>query len=79
MVDVLSWVTTQLDPDTMRSFLNGVALGAVHRAKVHDSAIVESNHHLEQEVHVAASCTQVQMHVMGWAKAEREDPALSVV
>ena len=48
VADVLSQVTAQLDLDTMGSVLNGVALGAVHWAKVHDPAIVESDHHLEQ-------------------------------
>ena len=35
--DVLSQVTTQLDPDTVRSILDGVVLGAAYQAKVHDS------------------------------------------
>ena len=30
VVDVLSWVTTWLDPDMLRSILDGVALGAMH-------------------------------------------------
>ena len=50
VVDVLSQVTTQLDPDTVRSILNGVALGAVHWVKVHNPTMVESDHHLEEEV-----------------------------
>ena len=63
----------------MRSNLDRVALGAVHWVKVHDPAMVESDHCLEQEVHVAAGCVLVQMHVTDWAKAQREDPALSAV
>ena len=39
VVDVLSWVTTQLDQDMVRSILNGVALGAVHQAEVHDPTV----------------------------------------
>ena len=70
MVDVLSWVTTQLDPDTVRSVLNGVALGAVHQAEIHNPAIVKGDHCLEQEVHVATGHTLVQMHVADWAKAK---------
>ena len=50
VVDVLSWVTNQLNPDTVRSILDGVALGAVHWAEVHDPTMVESDHCLEQEV-----------------------------
>ena len=40
VADVFSQVTTQLDPDTVRSVLNGVTLGTMHWAKVHDPAIV---------------------------------------
>ena len=35
VADILSQVTTQLDPDMVRSIFDGVALGAVHWAKVH--------------------------------------------
>ena len=41
--------------------------------------MVESDHCLDQEVHVATGCAQVQMHVTDWAKAQREDPAFSAV
>ena len=50
VVDVLSWVITWLDPDKVKSILNGIAIGAVHRVKTHDPAMVESDHCLEQEV-----------------------------
>ena len=79
VVDVLSQVTTQLNPDTVRSILNGVALGAVHQAEVHNPTVVESDHCLEQEVHVATGCTLIQIHVTDWAEAQREDPMLSAV
>ena len=79
VADVLSWVTTWLDPDTVRSILNGVALGAVHWAKVHKPTIVKGDLSFEQEVHVATGHMLVQMHVTDWAKAQREDPILSAV
>ena len=41
--------------------------------------VVESDHHLEPEVCVTTGHAQVQMHVMYWAEAQREDPALSAV
>ena len=63
----------------MRSILDSVALGTVHWAEVHDPTVVESDHYLEQEVCVSAGHVQVQMHIMDWAKAQREDPALSAV
>ena len=43
VVDVLSQVTTQLDPDMVRSILDGVAVGTVHWVETHDPAVVESD------------------------------------
>ena len=63
----------------VKSILNGVAIVAVHWVEIHDPTVVESDHHLDQQVHVTAGCTQVQMHVMDCAEAQREDPALGVV
>ena len=79
VVDVLSQVTTCLDPDTVRLILNGVSLVAVHRAEAHDRTIIKGDHGLEQEVCVTAGCTLVQIHVTDLAEAQREDPVLSVV
>ena len=79
VVDMLSWVTTQLGPDTVRSILDGVALGAAHWAGVHDPTIVKGDLSLEWEVHVTTGCALIQMHVTDWAKAQREDPMLSEV
>ena len=42
-------------------------------------AVVEGGCLLEQEVCVTAGHILVQMHIMDWAKAQREDPILSVV
>ena len=63
----------------VRSILDGVALGTVHWADVHDPTVVESNHCLEQEVCVTAGHALVQMHVPDWAESQREDPVLGAV
>ena len=63
VADVLSQVTTQLNPNTVGSILDWVALGAVHWAEVHYPTVVESDHHLEQEVCNATDHALVQMHV----------------
>ena len=47
--------------------------------EVHNPNIIEGDDGLEQEVCVTAGCVLVQMHVTDWAKAQREDPALSAV
>ena len=75
----LSQGTTQLNPETVKSILDGVTLGMAHRAKVHNPAVLEGDHHLEQEGHVATGHPLVEMHVTDWAKAQREDLMLSTV
>ena len=58
----------------MKSILNAVTLG-----QGNDSAMVEGEQHLKQEVWVAAGCPLVEMHVTYWAKTQRADPMLSAV
>ena len=63
VADALCWVTTQLDLVMVKSIIDGVTLGSTHWAQVHNPTIVEGDHSLEQEVHVAAGHELVQMHV----------------
>ena len=63
----------------MQSILDGVSLGATHRAEGHDPPIVEGDYGLEKEVCVAAGQVLVEMHVTDWAKTQREDPVLNAV
>ena len=63
----------------VKSILDGVPLGSVHWAEVHDPTVVEGDHCLEQEVHVTAGHALVQMHVIDWAAAQKEDPMLSIM
>ena len=79
IVDVLSWITTCLDPDTVRSILDGITLGATHREGSHDPAVVEGDHGVEKQVHVTAGWVLVQMHVADWAEGQGEDSVLSTV
>ena len=79
MADVLSQVTTQLDPDMVRSILNGVAMGSAHWAKAYNPTVVEGDSHLEQEECVATGHALVQMHVTDYTEAQEEDPMLSAV
>ena len=79
VVDILSWVTTQLHLETVKSILDGVALGMVHWAKVHDWALLEGDQHLEQEVCVTAGHPLMEMHVTNWAEAQGEDLMLSAM
>ena len=43
----------------------------------HDPTVVEGDHGMEKEVHVAAGWVLVQMHVTDWTEAQREDSVLS--
>ena len=52
---------------------------ATQRADCHHPAVVEVDHGMEKEVHVAAGWVFIQMHVTDWAEAQREDPLLSMV
>ena len=72
--DILSQITTRLDPETVKSILNDVTIGMVHWAKVHVPTMVEGDQCLEQDVWVTASQPLVEMHVTNWAEAQREAP-----
>ena len=61
--DALSQVTTHLEPEAVQAILDGVAVGALHRAKRENPAIIEKEQQLEQEVHVATGQVQVEMQV----------------
>ena len=79
MADVLSRITTHLSLEAVQSILDGVTLGATHRAEGYDPAVVEGDHGIEKEVCVAAGQVLVEMHVTDWAKTQREDPVLNTM
>ena len=63
----------------MQSILGGVTLGIAHRAEGHGPTVVEGDHNIEKEVHVASGQVQVKMHMTDWATAQKEDPVLNAV
>ena len=79
VADMLSWITTCLSLEAVQSVLDGVSLGAGHRAEVHDPTVVEGNYDLKKEVCVAAGWVLVERHVTDWARTQREDPVLNAV
>ena len=64
MADVLYQIITCLNPDMVRSVLDGITLGAAHWAEVYNLTVAEGDNDLEQEVHVATGCVSVQMYVI---------------
>ena len=79
MADVMSQITTHLDPDMMKLVLDGITLGATQRVECHDPTVVEGDYGMEKEVCVATGWVLVQMHMTDWAEAQREDLVLSAV
>ena len=79
MVDVLSQIITCLDPDMVRSVLDGITLRVAQRVECQDPAAVEGDQDMEKEVHVTVGQVWVQMHVTDGAEAQREDSVLSMV
>ena len=48
VADVLSQITTHLSPEAVQSILDGVALGATHRAEGYDPALVEGDYGIKK-------------------------------
>ena len=72
VADMLSLITTCLSLEAVQSILDGVALGATHRAKGSDPAVVKVDHGVEEKVCITAGWRLVEIHVT-------EDPVLSAV
>ena len=51
-------------------------MGASQRAEGENPAIIESDQQLEKEVQVTAGQVLVEIHVINWAAALKEDPEL---
>ena len=80
VANVLSQVTTRLDSETVKSILNGVALGTVcTRLKSMTQPWWKVTNAWSKKYEVAAGHPLVEMHVTNWAEAQREDPMWSAL
>ena len=61
-----------LNPEAMRSVLDGVTLGATCKAEGYDPAVVEGDCDVEKEVCVAIGQVLVEVHMTNWAEAQRK-------
>ena len=61
--DVLSWITTCLDPDMVKLVLDGITLGATHRAEGHNPTKVEGDHGMEKGACITTGWVLVQVNV----------------
>ena len=66
--DALSHVTSKLNTDTIKSILDGVAMGITKRAHAHDPTVAQADEEIHkpfQETMILAQATQVDLHVTG--------------
>ena len=65
-------MTTCFNLEAVRSILDGLTLGATHKAEGYDPAVVEGDCGMEKEVCVTAGQVLVDMHVTDWAEAQKK-------
>ena len=79
MTDVLSRITTHLGPEAVQAILDGATTGTSQRAEGEDPPVIEGDQQRKKEVQVTAGQVLVEMHVINWATAQKEDPKLDAV
>ena len=82
--DALSWVTLKLDPESMKSILDGISVGTIGRADAHDPLVVEADEEIHKQVWETAVQDRaahvcVNLHVIDWVAAQQEDPILKTM
>ena len=83
-VDTLSWVTSKLDAETVKSILDRVTVGTTERVDAHDPVVAEADEEIHKQVWetaVLARATHlhVNLHVTDWVTAQQEDPILKTM
>ena len=79
--DALSWVTSRLDMETVKSILDRVTIGSTGRVDAHDPVVAEADSEIHRKVQEAAiqataTHTHVNLHMPDWVAAQWEDPVL---
>ena len=80
--DALSYVTSKLNAETVKSILHWVAMGTSKRADAHGPVVAtadESIHKPFQETAIMAQAAHVDLHVTDWVTAQQEDPTLKTM
>ena len=82
--DALSWVTSRLDVETVKSILNGVTVGLTGRAGAHDPVAAETDKEIHKQVweaavHARATHACVILHLTDWVATQQEDPVLKAM
>ena len=77
--DALSPVTLKLNVETMKSILDGVAMGTTERVDAHDLVVAKTDkeiHQPLQETAILAWAACIDLHVTDWVTTQQEDPSL---
>ena len=79
--DTLSWVTSNLDAEIVKSILDGVTIGVTNRADIQDPVVAKADEDIPKPVQETAALaraaqTWVDIHVTDWVTTQQEDPIL---
>ena len=83
VADVLSRITTRLNAETVKLILDGVSMGAAWWAGTHDPLAIKAGDEIDKQtkeraVGALATWPRIELHVMDWVAAQREDPVLQI-
>ena len=77
--DTLNCVTLKLNAETVKSVLDGVAMGTCKRADAHDPGVAEADDEIHkpfQETAILAQAACTDLHVSNCVTTQQEDPTL---
>ena len=78
------WVTSKLDAETVKSILDGIAMGLTGRVDAHNAVMAETNEEIHKQVWEAAvqaraTHMHLNLHVTDWVATQGENPILKTV
>ena len=81
--DALSQITSKLDAETVKSIQDGVPMGSIGRADVHNPMVAATDEEVHKQVwktsvQARATHTHVNLHVTDWVATQREDQILKI-
>ena len=80
--DTLSHITLKLKAETVKSILDGVAIGTTERADAHDPAVTKADDKILkpfQETVILAQAACIDLYVTDWVTNQQEDPTLNTL
>ena len=82
--DALSWVTSKLGAEIVKSILDGVTVGMTYRVDAQDPALVKADEDIHKPVQetvvlARAAQTHVDLHVTDWGTTQLENLILKTM